>query len=305
MRALAEYTMRGRAHATMVVAFLGSLTWFFPPVSYLSGAAYGLCVLRRGMQDAIRIGAWAVLIAGAMSLVSFGNPKPAIALAFVLWIPVWIGAQVLRKTGSQGDLVVTAALMALAFALFMHVTTGGAAAWWQAEIERVLKTFASADYQAADLARTKQFIAYANGFVAALMVINLSATVILARWWQSILYNPGGFRDEFHALQVRRWLLPIAGLAVVAAMLETNSGQLPGLASDATIIVIAVYLFQGLAVIHHRGRRQGLSVGWFVALYGFLFVAWQLAIPFVAMVGIGDVLLDLRGLRGRNGTNGV
>ena len=305
MRALAAYTMRGRAHATIVVAFLGSLTWFFPPVSYLSGATYGLCVLRRGSQDAIRIGAWAIVIAGLMSWVTFGNPKPAIAVALVLWLPVWIAAMVLRNTGSQGSLVVTAALLATLFAVFMHVSTGNAAAWWQQMIETALKSVAGADWKAEEIARLKEFMAYANGFVSALMLVNLTATVILARWWQAVLYNPGGFRDEFQTLQIPRWMLPVGALVTIAAMLQANIGQLPGLAADATIIVVFVYMFQGLAVIHHRGRRRGLTAAWFVALYGFMFVAWQLAIPLVAIVGIGDVLLDLRGLRARNGTNGV
>ena len=62
------------------------MTWSFPPVSYLSGAAYGLCVLRRGSPDALRIAAWAIAIAG---LISFSAER-AIALACVLWMPVLI-----------------------------------------------------------------------------------------------------------------------------------------------------------------------------------------------------------------------
>ena len=105
-------------------------------------------------------------------------------------------------------------LLALAFSVFMQVKTGGAAAWWPAEMERLISTLPAADYERIDLARMKQAMAYANGVVAALLVINLIATVILARWWQSMLYNPGGFGVEFQALQLPRWLLPIAGLFV-------------------------------------------------------------------------------------------
>lgn len=57
MRAIAEFIMRGRMQATLVVAAAAALPLLF----WLSAAASALVLLRRGMQDAVTIVVWAVL----------------------------------------------------------------------------------------------------------------------------------------------------------------------------------------------------------------------------------------------------
>ena len=57
MRALAEFVMRGRMQATLVV--VGSA--IVPLLFWLSAAAGALVLLRRGLSDALGILVWAVL----------------------------------------------------------------------------------------------------------------------------------------------------------------------------------------------------------------------------------------------------
>ena len=57
MRALADYIMRGRMQATLVVAAAAALPMLF----WLSAAAGSLVLLRRGLSDALSILVWALL----------------------------------------------------------------------------------------------------------------------------------------------------------------------------------------------------------------------------------------------------
>ena len=57
MRALAEFIMRGRMQATLVVVGSAALPLLF----WLSAAAGSLVLLRRGMNDAFGILIWALL----------------------------------------------------------------------------------------------------------------------------------------------------------------------------------------------------------------------------------------------------
>jgi len=69
MRALAEFIMRGRMQATLVV--VGSAA--VPLLFWLSAAASCLVLLRRGPRDAIGILAWALL--PALGWWHFGEPR--------------------------------------------------------------------------------------------------------------------------------------------------------------------------------------------------------------------------------------
>ena len=68
---------------------------------------------------------------------------------------------------------------------------------------------------------------FASGFVASLIL-----TLLLARWWQSALFNPGGFRKEFYALRLPRILVfpTLAGLMAFIACSGPHIGRLSGTA---------------------------------------------------------------------------
>lgn len=60
MRALAEFIMRGRMQAILVVGVAAALPMLF----WLSAAAGSLVLLRRGLNDALSVLVWAI-VAGA------------------------------------------------------------------------------------------------------------------------------------------------------------------------------------------------------------------------------------------------
>ena len=97
MRALAEYIMRGRMQATLVV--VGSAA--MPLLFWLSAAAGSLVLLRRGASDAIGILAWALL--PAIAWWYFGEPRTALVLvgALVL-LHAWIGHVTVNIGESRG-----------------------------------------------------------------------------------------------------------------------------------------------------------------------------------------------------------
>lgn len=89
MRAIAEFIMRGRMQATLVVAAAAALPLLF----WLSAAASALVLLRRGMQDAVTIVVWAVL--PALAWWYFAEPRTLLVLLGTLSL-----AQLLRRTQS-------------------------------------------------------------------------------------------------------------------------------------------------------------------------------------------------------------
>lgn len=74
MQWLAGFIMRGRSTAALVAATAGVLSWLFPPLLVIAGAAIALVTLRRGPAE----GALAMLLGGLGAIgaawLAFGAP---------------------------------------------------------------------------------------------------------------------------------------------------------------------------------------------------------------------------------------
>jgi hypothetical protein len=131
------------------------------------------------------------------------------------------------------------------------------------------------------------------------VVSGLIAMLLLARWWQSALYNPGGFQSEFHGLVLPASVSPLAAICGVGVLLQRLQGPGIGLAMELLTIIVVLLALQGLAVTHNRVAAGGFRRGWLVGVYMTLLVASQIALIALAAVGLADTFVDFRGLRGK------
>lgn len=296
MKLLAGYIMRGRFQAAAVTSLFGLLTWLLLPASYISGAAIGLSVLRHGSLEGGKVMALATLMVTAIALLSFGSLVPVYAL-IVLWIPTWFGAAVLRATASQGMLLSALGLLAAALVVWLYLSTGINEERWLKTLQDLYRMVPGAQTNDAVQAQLRWFAGLMNGLIAALMLCSLVATIYIARWWQASLYNPGGFRKEFRELRIPQAFLVIAGALVMLGFMYNPEGESLGLGAHFALVMAAVYMFQGLAVVHFKFGVWQLGVGWLVVLYVFLVIRWHYVVPFLGILGAADSLVDLRGLR--------
>lgn len=122
-----------------------------------------------------------------------------------------------------------------------------------------------------------------------MMVLVQSAAVVIAllaaRWLQAMLYNPGGFRQEFHGLDLGR---PMA--AVVAALLLVAMWAGYGLVYDLAFVISAVFALQALALGHAVVAGRGSSRAWLVGMYLLLPLLFELAV----VIGIADAVFNWR-----------
>ncbi len=297
MRSLAEFVLRGRWQAVGAVAILGMLGWLLPPVSYLSGASAGLCGMRHGAREGFLVVAYAALAAGLAALAGFGTVLPAMSLAVALWLPVWLSSQVLRLYRSQGLALAAIGGLAVLAVVVVRTTVGDVEGWWRGFLERIVSAAPGSDIMGPERALLDGLAVMMNGLVAAAFTMSVMIAVLIARYWQGLLYNPGGFRAEFEAIRLPGAVgAGVVLLGLVAVIGALGFGRRYGIVTDLLLVAVAVYGFQGLAIVHHHVRSRQRPRGWLAVLYLAVLVVPQVALVALAALGLLDHRADFRGL---------
>jgi hypothetical protein len=298
MKALAAYIVSGRWQAALVATLSGALTVLAPPfgsmLNYLAAAVVALVTLHIGALAGLQV----MVIATAIMLLLFQllgeQTLVALVLVLMLWLPCWMTATVLQRTNNMGQALKAAALFGACLLLLVFGLYGNPAAWWLEQLQQVEATLAEAGLSfpaLADEQLLQEVSALMTGVVFASLVIGVTASLQLARWWQSVLVHPGAFRDEFYELRLGF----TNGLVTLAIMLVARFTQatVSEFASQLAMIMLVPYLLVGLAVIHSLLRRAGRGAGWLVAVYVLLAVVPQ-ATLLLAAGGLLDTWIDFR-----------
>lgn len=293
MSFLAAYIMRGRLQAMLVASTLALLSLLFPPVSIVSSAAVSLITLRKGGYEGLFVLLISSAAAAVLGVFVIGNYLFALGYTLVLWLPVWLISIVLREGRSLSLALEIAVWLGVLAVAGIYIYSPAAAAMWQQALTTMFEPMLAAPDVPAD--RIKQSLEtlsrYMTGIMAASSVSGLLLGLMLARWWQAVLYNPGGFRQEFLVLNTRP-VVAAASLAVIAVG-WLSGGVWSEAAWNIAVILLVLYTFIGTAVLHvllssMRAKRFLLP-----AFYLLLLVIPQILLP-VALVGFGDTWLNLR-----------
>ena len=284
MRAIAEFIMRGRMQATLVVVGCAALPLLF----WLSAAAGCLVLLRRGLSDAFGIIAWALL--PALFWWYFGDPRIFMVLVGSLGL-----AMVLRASESWVRVLLVSVALGLLYAVVLGAVFREPIEAMSQELQKHLPAMLSGLYDQMSVeerARLGALIApVLNGLIAALLQVVSVLSLIIGRYWQALLYNPGGFGREFRA--VRLPLVP-ALVLLVCMLVGPNFG--PHMAMLTPLCSVPL-VFAGLALIHGLVAEKRLARFWLVGMYITLLVFMQLTYPLLVLLAIVDSLIDFRGRR--------
>lgn len=294
MREFARFIMRSRLHAMAIAGLFGTLALIFPPFSLFSAATAGLVTLRHGMKEGLVIASGAALLLAVIFLaVTRRLDLLAFLLLLGLWLPNIIGCWILRITQSQTWTLMMIGGFAALFVIGMHLLTHDVVAWWQQWVEQAINQ-ANLEGVTIDQVIQEGALVLMNGLVAMFLGINLMLTILLARWWQSLLYNPGGFAREFYALRLPRNLTFL--VILIAGLVLTGIINIRGhILTDLFIVSVMLYFFQGLAAMHGMAAARGISQRWVLPIYMGLFILPPYIIAGLAIVGVTDSLINFRG----------
>ncbi|UTW45121.1 hypothetical protein KFE80_12240 [bacterium SCSIO 12696] len=263
--------MRGRAQAIAVACI--------PVIGFF---VVGLVTLRKGLQEG-----GLVLLVGLIPWLFTLESQAALVFVVGLSVQLLITAAVLRLTQSWPKALITVAGLSCAFWLMPSA----------AEIVEQYKLHFSEAYK--NMLQTEEpiplftlFDQYSTMDVQAVFASAASEVLVvcllLARYCQAALYNPGGFKQEFHHLRFSRVQgIALVGL-IVACTLMDEHWQL-------WINVLALpLLIAGIGLVHCLVAKRGLGVQTLVMFYVGLIVVMPLFVPMLVVIAFTDSLVDLR-----------
>lgn len=306
MKFLAAYVMRGRLQAITAYLGLATLATLLPPITspfnYLSAAVVALVTLRKGAQAGLLLVVSVVVYLLIVSVITSSSPfmVPSLVGLIVLSAIIWGIALVLRLTGSLALSATVAAGLGLLAVIITYIAIGDPATWWQAMLKEafapIIEQSITADQKALSAA-FDEVAPHMTGILAGAVTINIVVCLFIARWWQAVLYNPGGFQTEFHEFRLGKFVAIFTAILAVLSLLSIE--YLSTMASDLLKVVLTLFVLQGLSIAHAVITLKKMQTAWLVGAYVILVFMSKL----LAMVGFIDTWINIR-TRVGNSTSG-
>lgn len=274
MRALAEFIMRGRVQAALV-AFFGNL------LPLISPASVSLVTLNKGLSEGALLTLWALLPLLIAFFVSDINAMVTLS-SIVGVIGVMAASELLRVSASWARTLVFIVVFSGVAALVLDFLFAEQAEVFELVVANLFREIQQQQENA--FIPERNFLLGVIGYVIALTSV---ICLVLGRWWQAMLYNPGGFKLEFH--QLRLGVVPAAIL--VAGVVVCNVA--PQEFSSWVGLLGLPLLLGGLALVHYSAAFYQLGSHWLVIFYVVLFTVSPLSLVLIGL-GFLDSIMNIR-----------
>lgn len=262
------------------------------PFAYLiSGSVIGLITLRKGAAVGLQTLIVSSLVLQIFFMVAGLSPQFSLAYALVIWLPVWFGASVLRLSEEQGILICTVGFLVISLIVAAYIMIDDVASWWQQWFELMLDEAVSAEQLEQYKSVLEGSAAMINSAMATALMLNILMAVFCARWWQSRLFNSGAFRKEFHTLRLPAGILVVSGIVTLMVFAVGEPWQ--SMFKDVAVILMFVYVIQGVSSVHRNVDKLELSAAWVVLMYCLLVFVPHMGL-LIACLGMMDVYISWR-----------
>jgi hypothetical protein len=286
-----QFLLQSRFRAAALAAIL----MFFPIVRWVGWAILSLVTLRKGTAEGGVVLMGIVLSMIIMGVVVFNVQElPAGASVTVVLFSVvgivltsvwvWILSNVLRQYATWSSVLRVALWTGLGLITIAHIAYADVTAWWMPLIkDNLVHMQASMPEVKFSPAILERIAAVMTGGYVAFTLLAVLFSVLIARWQQARLYNPGGLRQELVAIRLGK--LEVA-LAIVMALWIVMGDKV--LVIDLLPVISLIFVLAGLSVAHWLMAL--LKKPWIAVVV--FYVVWVLLFRYMMLVLISLALLD-------------
>jgi hypothetical protein len=249
-------------------------------------ALVSLVSLRQGTTEAIQLLFWAIL--PFLALYLSGEDRAILLVAIV--IIACVCSLILRQTSSWSLVLSVSVVLCSLCGILVFYSTDSFVADLDANFQASLALQTDPEVRREAEARIKEWsgVEGISGMLAYLICAASTFGVIVGRWLQSILYNPGGFRQELHGLRLSMYLALICALLVIAAIAK-------GWEMFFWLMVISMPLtVAGLGFLHWKIAQKGWKELAVIALYVCMVLTIPLGPIVIVVIAFLDSIFDFR-----------
>ena len=278
MKALAEFILRGRLQA-LIVALIGS---FFP---LISSAAIALVSICKGAKEGTLLFLWVSL---ALVLIQqAGSENPLLTAVSIASLGIIVIAATVHKVLASWQwtllaIVAVAVAISQALGIFMESSVTNLVATAQEMLSNVKSQEQDAQMS---IGLTDSILL---GLVATILAVGSMMSLMLARWWQAGIYNPGGFQKEFHSYTID------AKIAVLLVVILIVGQFLPQSSKLWAELAVLPLLVAGIALVHFIVKLFGQGKQWLAFVYVGMIMVGKPVTLILVLLGLTDSLIDLR-----------
>jgi hypothetical protein len=287
--------MRSKMTAIMVASAFALLSLKIPLVSVVSSATVALVTLRLGAIEGLYILGCSCLASILLGFFLLGDYQVPLFYSLILWTPVWLISVILREGRHLFLAIEIAIIIASITVAAAYLYEPNLAEFWQAVFNPLLEPALVNSYPEIPAKTIRHFLDISyhlmTGLIAQSYVAGLLAGLFLGRWWQAILYNPGGFKKEYLSLRGQQ-SLAIATLVIFAAAWFLT-GLIAEISRNVSILLFVLYAFIGTIILHcafSNLKQKGFMIPFLYITM--MFIPYAL-IP-AAIIGLTDTWLNLR-----------
>jgi hypothetical protein len=277
----------------MAAGVLGALSVRFLPLVIPAASILALVALRRGPWSGVGIALGAGFLTFLGAFVVPTRPGLEWPAAIFVWPVVLLAAQVLRVGESPGRALLAIALVCSTAMVAMHAAVGDLTAYWTSWLGRLVSGVKGATVKGFE---EEGAVLVMTGVVATVVAASAILALWLGRWMQSLLYRPGGFAAEFHRMRISPQGLALLAVLPIAGLLLRSS-----LLAESLMLGALICACLGLGVLHGMLEHQRLPAWWSIPIYAMLLFSLPSTGAGLALLGLLDLPLDMRGLRKNRG----
>lgn len=287
----ARFAMQGPLHAVTQLLLLAIISLMFLPFVYICGALVALLAMQLSLPKAAMPVMGATCLLAACTALLLGTPWAGIGLAVVVWLPALLLGSAIGSFGALSSGLQWLMLACLLVTSGFYVILPNPVSWWKDLLSHYVQSAQAEDWWrnvGLDPQKlTEGLAAYMPGSLGMGLFIGFTICLLLGRYWQATLYRPGAFGEEFRVLAFGRVPAIALGLLLLIGMMHVIA------AINLAMVLMAVFMLQGLAVAHALVKARSVSSWWLMGLYGVLMLIPQSAI-LVAALGASDNWMNWR-----------
>lgn len=282
MKALGRFINKGIWQAGLAALIFALLPLF----SWVALIIIALVTLRKGLQQGVIVLLWACLPVIAMVIAGWHSSNLQAYYFCATSCSVLLMAYLLRSSSWAMMLQIMAGLGIVAV-LILH-------GFYPELVTQMQNYVANAFSQSnIELANQQQMIQLWAQSAVHLLVVSILAFsclwLALARWWQSVLFNPGKLALELHNIRLNKYLAVVLVLLLVALVVVRTPWLI-----DIFPVALLPFAIAGLSVVHSFAKAKKLNVIWLVFFYIVLILFMGIISAALAVLAVLDAWFNIR-----------